>query len=94
MTALPFSMLKGFKNTKVEYLFVEAHHTLFERSFTCPDTLCDCRMKHDRIKTILLTLIIVEATGHMAKILYKKINQIMEELWDSDFVSASIGLFI
>ena len=67
MTALPFSMLKGFKNTKVEYLFFEAHVTLFERSFTSPDTLCDCRMRHDRIKTILLTLITIEATGHMVK---------------------------
>ena len=61
MTALPFSMLKGFKNTKVEYLFFEAHVTL------SPDTLCDCRMRHDRIKTILLTLITIEATGHMVK---------------------------
>ena len=45
MTALPFSMLKGFKNTKVEYLFVKALNTLFERSSTSPDALCDCRMK-------------------------------------------------
>ena len=36
-------------------------------------------MKHDRIKTILLTLITIEATGHVAKNI-KKVNQIMEEL--------------
>lgn len=39
MTALPFSLLKGFKNTKVEYLFFEAHVTLCLRDHSPLQTL-------------------------------------------------------